>query len=147
MGTLERIAPIFPVRDLRLSLEHYGRLGFATREYHGDGYGYLTRDGVEIHLGDAPRVHDAAAASRLATIAKSNAACRPARKGAAIRPGKKLRPVRAAAGPRLGARARADQVLDRVVAQEGGEEGGDRRQVRGLRRPRSVDTPWATSPW
>lgn len=56
MGTLERIAPIFPVRDLRLSLEHYGRLGFATREYHGDGYGYLTSDGVEIHLGVVPDV-------------------------------------------------------------------------------------------
>lgn len=51
MATLKRVAPIFPVRDLSASLAHYRRLGFATREYEGGGYGYATRDGVEIHLG------------------------------------------------------------------------------------------------
>jgi hypothetical protein len=51
MATLKRVAPIFPVRDLSPSLAHYRRLGFATREYEGGGYGYVTRDGVEIHLG------------------------------------------------------------------------------------------------
>ncbi len=36
MATFKRIAPIFPVRDVRVSLEYYERLGFATREYgHG----------------------------------------------------------------------------------------------------------------
>ncbi len=45
------MAPIFAVRDLGASLAHYQRLGFATREYAGGGYGYATRDGVEIHLG------------------------------------------------------------------------------------------------
>jgi len=47
----KRIAPIFPVRDLRASLAHYQRLGFIAREYEGGGYGYLTLDDVEIHLG------------------------------------------------------------------------------------------------
>ena len=51
MGTVKRIAPIFPVRDVRGALAHYQRLGFATREYAGGGYGYVTLDGVEIHLG------------------------------------------------------------------------------------------------
>src|SRR5205814_5171194 len=51
METVKRIAPIFPVRDLGVSLAHYGRLGFATREYEVGGYGFLTLDGVEIHLG------------------------------------------------------------------------------------------------
>ena len=51
MATLKRVAPIFPVRDLSAALGHYQRLGFATREYDGGGYGYATRDGVEIHLG------------------------------------------------------------------------------------------------
>ena len=51
MGALKRIAPIFPVRNLGLSLELYGRLGFATREYERGGYGFVTRDGIEIHLG------------------------------------------------------------------------------------------------
>jgi catechol 2,3-dioxygenase-like lactoylglutathione lyase family enzyme len=51
VGTSKRVAPIFPVRDLRASLAHYQRLGFATREYEGGGYGYATLDGVEIHLG------------------------------------------------------------------------------------------------
>jgi hypothetical protein len=49
-----RVAPIFPVRDVPAALAHYGRLGFTTREYEGGGYGFLTRDAVEIHLGLAP---------------------------------------------------------------------------------------------
>jgi hypothetical protein len=51
---LKRIAPIFPVRDLNASLEHYQRLGFATRAYQKGGYGYATLDNVEIHLGVVP---------------------------------------------------------------------------------------------
>jgi catechol 2,3-dioxygenase-like lactoylglutathione lyase family enzyme len=46
-----RIAPIFPVADLERALAHYGRMGFATEVYPGGGYGYVSRDGVEIHLG------------------------------------------------------------------------------------------------
>ena len=53
VGMLRRIAPIFPVRDLGASLAHYRRLGFSIREYDGGGYGYATRDGVEIQLGVA----------------------------------------------------------------------------------------------
>jgi catechol 2,3-dioxygenase-like lactoylglutathione lyase family enzyme len=53
MGTLRRIAPIFAVRDLDAAMEHYRRLGFAVREYAGGGYGYASRDGIEIHLGVA----------------------------------------------------------------------------------------------
>ncbi len=51
MATLKRTAPIFPVRDVGRALEHYRRLGFATRRYDKGGYGFATRDGVEIHLG------------------------------------------------------------------------------------------------
>jgi hypothetical protein len=51
---LKRIAPIFPVRDLSVALEHYHRLGFATRAYEKGGYGFATRDDVEIHLGTVP---------------------------------------------------------------------------------------------
>jgi hypothetical protein len=54
MGGLKRIAPIFAVRDLDVAMAHYERLGFATRAYHGGGYGFATRDGVEIHLGVVP---------------------------------------------------------------------------------------------
>jgi len=53
MGRLKRVAPIFPVRDLDVSLAHYARLGFTTRRYDGGGYGYAVRDAVEIHLGVA----------------------------------------------------------------------------------------------
>jgi predicted enzyme related to lactoylglutathione lyase len=49
--TLLRVAPIFPVSDLAVSLAHYGRLSFATRAYSDRAYGYATRDGVELHLG------------------------------------------------------------------------------------------------
>ena len=55
MTTIRRSAPIFPVSDVAASLDHYRRLGFAVREYRGGGYGYATRDGVEIHLAS---VHD-----------------------------------------------------------------------------------------
>ena len=57
-----RVAPIFPVRDLRVALAHYERLGFATREYVGGGYGFATRDGIEIHLGVGGEVDSRAAA-------------------------------------------------------------------------------------
>ena len=53
VGTLKRIAPIFAVRDVTASLAYYRRLGFVTREYDGGGYGFVTRDGVEFHLGRA----------------------------------------------------------------------------------------------
>jgi hypothetical protein len=54
MGILKRIAPIFAVHDLEVAMAHYHRLGFATRAYEGGGYGYATRDGIELHLGVVP---------------------------------------------------------------------------------------------
>jgi catechol 2,3-dioxygenase-like lactoylglutathione lyase family enzyme len=51
---MKRAAPILPVRDLSVSLAFYERLGFATREYHGGGYGFAKRDRAEIHLGVVP---------------------------------------------------------------------------------------------
>ena len=46
------VAPILPVRDLELSLGFYASLGFGTRSYQpGVGYGFVTLDDVEIHLG------------------------------------------------------------------------------------------------
>jgi uncharacterized glyoxalase superfamily protein PhnB len=54
VGTLRRIAPIFAVRDVTASLAHYQRLGFETRLYERGGYGFVTRDGIEIHLGQVP---------------------------------------------------------------------------------------------
>jgi predicted enzyme related to lactoylglutathione lyase len=60
MTTVKRAAPIFPVRDLSASLDHYQRLGFTTRQYGGGGYGYAVRDGIEIHLGVAPDLRPSA---------------------------------------------------------------------------------------
>ena len=48
---MKRIAPIFPVRDVRAALARYARLGFVTREYEHGGYAFAVRDGVEIHVG------------------------------------------------------------------------------------------------
>jgi predicted enzyme related to lactoylglutathione lyase len=50
------MAAVFPVRDLEASFAHYRRLGFATRAYDGGGYGFLTRDDVELHIGVVPHV-------------------------------------------------------------------------------------------
>jgi predicted enzyme related to lactoylglutathione lyase len=46
-----RVAPVFPVSDLAAALAYYRGLGFGTREWHGGGYGFLTFEGAEIHLG------------------------------------------------------------------------------------------------
>jgi predicted enzyme related to lactoylglutathione lyase len=54
MGTMLRIAPIFPVHDLDAAMSHYQRLGFTVRAYAGGGYGFATLDGIEIHLGVVP---------------------------------------------------------------------------------------------
>jgi len=64
VATLKRIAPIFPVSDLGASLEHYQKLGFATRSYQeGVAYGFATLDTVEIHLGVVPHGKSATPAS------------------------------------------------------------------------------------
>jgi predicted enzyme related to lactoylglutathione lyase len=54
VGTLKRIAPIFAVRDVTVSLTYYRSLGFQTREYEGGRYGFVTRDGIEFHVGELP---------------------------------------------------------------------------------------------
>lgn len=48
---MERIAPIFAVRDLDRAMEHYRRLGFTVRAYRGGDYGFAFWHGIEIHLG------------------------------------------------------------------------------------------------
>jgi len=55
--TAHRIAPIFSVRDLDAALEFYRRLGFSVRAYQGGGYGFATRDGIELHVGVPSREH------------------------------------------------------------------------------------------
>lgn len=64
MATFNRIAPIFPVRDLEASRAHYERMGFTTRVYERGGYGFAVRDGIEIHLGVVtnPETHGRASA-------------------------------------------------------------------------------------
>jgi len=54
---MERIAPIFAVRDLDVAMEHYRRLGFDVRAYEGGGYGFAWWHGIEIHLGVVPDAH------------------------------------------------------------------------------------------
>jgi len=49
--SFDRLAPVFPVRDIDLAVDHYGKLGFAVRRYEGpDAYAFAEREGVEIHL-------------------------------------------------------------------------------------------------
>jgi DNA-binding MarR family transcriptional regulator/catechol 2,3-dioxygenase-like lactoylglutathione lyase family enzyme len=59
-----RLSPIFPVRDLAAALAHYAALGFDAVAYNdGDQYGFVSRDGIELHLAaDAgPDTHRASA--------------------------------------------------------------------------------------
>jgi catechol 2,3-dioxygenase-like lactoylglutathione lyase family enzyme len=54
MGSSKRFAPILPVRDLDVALDHYRRLGFRVRAYEGGGYGFAALDDAELHLGMVP---------------------------------------------------------------------------------------------
>lgn len=49
---LRRTVPILAVADVARAAEHYGALGFETELWSGGGYGFATRDGVELHLGE-----------------------------------------------------------------------------------------------
>ncbi len=48
---LTGIAPILPVRDVPAALAHYESLGFRVQPYEdGEDYGFVSRNGVELHL-------------------------------------------------------------------------------------------------
>jgi DNA-binding MarR family transcriptional regulator/uncharacterized glyoxalase superfamily protein PhnB len=50
-ASVVRLAPIFPVSDLRAALAHYAALGFTVTPYRGgDEYGFARRDRVHLHL-------------------------------------------------------------------------------------------------
>ena len=49
-----RVAPVFPVSDLGAALAYYRWLGFGARQWRAGGYGFVTFDGAEIHLGLEP---------------------------------------------------------------------------------------------
>lgn len=51
MAILKRVAPILAARDVTAALAFYERLGFAVHGYPDGRYGFVTRDGIEIHLG------------------------------------------------------------------------------------------------
>ena len=56
---LRRAIPILATADVSRALEHYAALGFETEAWAGGGYGFATRDGVELHLGQV-EAHGAA---------------------------------------------------------------------------------------
>jgi predicted enzyme related to lactoylglutathione lyase len=48
---IQRIVPILPVHDLARAMNFYRRLGFSAESYqNGDGYAFLKRNGLELHL-------------------------------------------------------------------------------------------------
>lgn len=50
---LQRATPILVTADISRALAHYRALGFETEEWAGGGYGFISRDGVELHIGTA----------------------------------------------------------------------------------------------
>jgi catechol 2,3-dioxygenase-like lactoylglutathione lyase family enzyme len=53
--SLARIVPILPVRNLARAMDFYRLLGFSAHAWqNGDGYAFLTRDQLDIHLRTAP---------------------------------------------------------------------------------------------
>jgi Glyoxalase/Bleomycin resistance protein/Dioxygenase superfamily len=56
--TFSNVAPVLSVLDLDRALRRYRKLGFSVRRYEGpDRYGFVARDGVELHLSESPE-HD-----------------------------------------------------------------------------------------
>jgi len=56
MASLTEIIPIFPVRDMGISVEHYRKLGFDVEQYDGgESYAYCRRGSIEIHLAEVTR--------------------------------------------------------------------------------------------
>ena len=56
--TFSNVAPVIPVTDLNRALRRYRLLGFSARTYEGPArYGYVERNGIELHLGESPE-HD-----------------------------------------------------------------------------------------
>ncbi len=56
--TFSNGAPVIAVRDLDRALRRYRKLGFSAHAYEGpDRYGFVERDGVELHLSESPE-HD-----------------------------------------------------------------------------------------
>jgi uncharacterized glyoxalase superfamily protein PhnB len=48
---MRSIVPILPVHNLQRAMDYYRRLGFTAQAYqNGDGYAFLDRNGLEIHL-------------------------------------------------------------------------------------------------
>ena len=48
------VSPVLGVQDLDRALRRYRKLGFSARAYDGpDRYGFVERDGVELHLSES----------------------------------------------------------------------------------------------
>lgn len=45
-----RFSPVLPVTDLEEALRHYETLGFKRTVYEPEGYGFVWRDGMDLHL-------------------------------------------------------------------------------------------------
>lgn len=52
---ISSITPILPSHNLPRAMDYYRLLGFTCTPYQdGDGYAFLTREGLDIHLRKAP---------------------------------------------------------------------------------------------
>jgi hypothetical protein len=56
---------VLPVRDLAAALQHYDLLGFTVSGYHGGGYGYAARDGLNLHFCAVPNLDPATTTSAI----------------------------------------------------------------------------------
>ena len=57
--SIARIVPILPVKNLARAMDFYRSLGFSAHSWqNGDGYAFLTRNQLDIHLRTAPDLID-----------------------------------------------------------------------------------------
>jgi predicted enzyme related to lactoylglutathione lyase len=83
---MERIAPIFAVRDLAAAMDFYRWLGFAVRTYSGGGYGFAAWRGIELHLGVVPEDDQRVSAAYLFVDDADEVAAQWQEAGAALHP-------------------------------------------------------------
>ena len=118
-AALHRAASVLVTADVVRALAHYARLGFAVRAYEGGGYGYATRDGVDLHLAEVAHL-DPATTTSCVYLYVDDAAALHAEWAAAGVEGRFLPPQATDYGLLEGAHVDADGNLLRYGSPAGG---------------------------
>jgi hypothetical protein len=113
--SLLSVAPVFSTNNVNQWLEHYRALGF-TVEAFDEGYGFASRDAIELHVSFNAE-HDAARTAGCAYVAVTDAD-ELAAEWASVQRGRTIAPVDTDYGVREGAHIDPDGNLIRFGSRQ-----------------------------